>query len=83
MAKNRNALGAGIFMVISLAGAIAIVIGIAGSGQFTQHFATHMVSFKLQDNLGGLRKGDDVRLGGLKVGSVENIFFVARGSNAT
>jgi ABC-type transporter Mla subunit MlaD len=80
MAATRNALRAGIFMVVSLAGGIAIVIGIAGSSRFTEHFTKHLVGFTLGDNVGGLRPGDDVRLGGLKVGAVEAINFVGRGS---
>ena len=80
MAAKRNALRAGIFMVVSLAGANAIVVGIAGSARFTEHFTQHLVGFTLSDNLGGLRPGDDVRLGGLKVGSVESIKFVGHGS---
>jgi ABC-type transporter Mla subunit MlaD len=67
-------------MLVSLVGAIALVIGIAGYTQFTTPFADHLVGFTLQDNVGGLRKGDDVRLGGLKVGTVEEIRFVKAGS---
>jgi ABC-type transporter Mla subunit MlaD len=80
MAKNRDALRAGIFMVLSLAGTIAIVIGIAGSAQFTTRYALHLIGFSLADNVGGLRKGDDVRLGGLKQGSVQDIDYVRKDS---
>jgi ABC-type transporter Mla subunit MlaD len=74
MAKNRNALGAGIFMVLTVAAGIAIVIGIAGSGSLTQKYSTYEIGFSLQDNLGGLARGDDVRLGGWKVGAVRDIY---------
>lgn len=67
-------------MILSVAGAIAIVIGIAGSAQFTTHYQTHLISFTLEDNVSGLRKGDDVRLGGLKVGTVEEIRFDKKGA---
>ncbi|MGA2230744.1 MAG: MlaD family protein [Tepidisphaeraceae bacterium] len=80
MANSRNAVRAGFFMLVSLAGAIAIVIGIAGYTQFTTPYATHLVGFTLQDNVGGLRKGDDVRLGGLKVGIVNDIRYVKAGT---
>ena len=80
MAQNRNAVRAGIFMILSVMGAIAIILAIGGSADFTAHFQRHLISFSLRDNIGGLRRGDDVRLGGFKVGSVEDIEFVKKGS---
>jgi phospholipid/cholesterol/gamma-HCH transport system substrate-binding protein len=73
MAKQRNALRAGIFMIVSLALMIFIIISIAGSAKFTESFTTYPVAFALSDDIGGLRTGDDVRIGGLKVGSVRDI----------
>jgi phospholipid/cholesterol/gamma-HCH transport system substrate-binding protein len=75
MAKNRNAVRAGIFMLLSVAGGIAIVIAIIGGAQFLMPYHTCHVGFALTDNVGGLRKGDDVRLGGFKVGTVTDIRF--------
>jgi ABC-type transporter Mla subunit MlaD len=80
MAKNRNALGAGIFMVLTVAAIVAIVIGIAGMAKFTTTFTPRLILFKLSDNVGGLRKGDDIRLGGLKDGTVDKIEFKKKGS---
>ena len=37
---------------------------------------TRTVSFRLTDDVGGLRVGDDVRVGGAKVGSVKSVDFV-------
>ena len=48
MAKNRNATRAGIFMVLSVAAAIVIVISIEGVDKFTTSYATHRVGFKLE-----------------------------------
>jgi phospholipid/cholesterol/gamma-HCH transport system substrate-binding protein len=73
MAKQRNALRAGIFMLASLATVVFVIIAISGASKFTQRFATYGVEFSLQDDVGGLRAGDDVRIGGLKVGSVRDI----------
>jgi phospholipid/cholesterol/gamma-HCH transport system substrate-binding protein len=73
MEKQRNALRAGIFMVASLAMIVFVIIAISGAGSFTQRFTTYGVSFTLQDDVGGLRTGDDVRIGGMKVGSVRDI----------
>ena len=73
MPKQRNALRAGIFMVVSLGLIIFIIIAISGSARFTQSFKTYPVAFALADDIGGLRPGDDVRVGGLKVGSVTDI----------
>jgi phospholipid/cholesterol/gamma-HCH transport system substrate-binding protein len=73
MEKQRNALRAGLFMVISLALVVFVIIAISGAGRFTQSFTTYPVVFSIADDIGGLQAGDDVRLGGLKVGSVRDI----------
>src|ERR1700722_4991966 len=73
MAKQRNSLRAGIFMLVSLALILFVIIAISGAAKFTQSFKTYPVAFSLQDDIGGLRPGDDVRIGGLKVGSVRDI----------
>jgi phospholipid/cholesterol/gamma-HCH transport system substrate-binding protein len=73
MAKQRNALRAGIFMLVSLVLILFVIVAISGAAKFTQAFKTYPVAFSLQDDIGGLRPGDDVRIGGLKVGSVRDI----------
>jgi len=73
VAKQRNALRAGIFMIISLGLIIFVIIAISGSGRFTETFKTYHVAFAISDDIGGLRPGDDVRIGGLRVGSVSDI----------
>lgn len=67
-------------MLFSVGAAVAIIINIAGSSQFTHHFVERQVGFTLSDDIGGLRPGDEVRLGGLKIGTVSKISFLARGS---
>jgi ABC-type transporter Mla subunit MlaD len=61
------------FMVISLVLVVFVIIAISGAGRFTQSFTTYPVAFTISDDIGGLRPGDDVRLGGMKVGSVRDI----------
>jgi len=73
MAKQRNALRVGIFMIVSLGLIVFVVIAISGAARFTQAFTTYPVAFSLQDDVGGLRPGDDVRIGGVKVGDVRDI----------
>jgi phospholipid/cholesterol/gamma-HCH transport system substrate-binding protein len=80
--KQRNAFRAGVFMLISIALVVAVVIAISGTSRFTQHFNTFFVRFSLADDIGGLQVGDDVRIGGLKVGSISGI-FVSSDSSAT
>ena len=76
MPKERNAFRAGLFIVISLVLIIAIVISIQGLGRFIEPRQTRLATFKLTDDLGGLRVGDDVRAGGYKVGVVRDIQLV-------
>src|SRR5688500_106857 len=73
MAKERNALRAGIFIVVSVILIIGIVVAIKGFGRLLEPNQTRRVTFELTDDVGGLRIGDDVRVGGYKVGVVRDI----------
>jgi phospholipid/cholesterol/gamma-HCH transport system substrate-binding protein len=81
MAKQRNALRAGIFMIVSLGLIVSVIVAISGAARFTQSFHTYSVAFSLRDDLGGLRPGDDVRIGGVKVGDIRDI-RIDRGGSA-
>jgi len=76
MAQERNDLKAGVFIVASVALIIALIVGIKGLGRIIEPQQTRMARFKLTDNVGGLRVGDDVRVGGLKMGVVKDIDFI-------
>jgi phospholipid/cholesterol/gamma-HCH transport system substrate-binding protein len=73
MPKNRSAYRAGILMVVSVALVVAIVVGIKGLSWLSEHTKTYFVAFDLKTNIGGLRIGDEVRIGGFKVGEVKHI----------
>lgn len=73
MKNERNALKAGIFIMISLLLIVAVVVGIKGVGRFVEPLQFRTTTFKLSDDIGGLRIGDDVRIGGAKVGAVRGI----------
>src|SRR5437763_799465 len=73
MKKDRNALKSGLFMLLTVAAAIAVVIAIKGLETWSQPKELRAVSFSLQDDVGGLQIGDDVRVGGYKVGTVKEI----------
>src|SRR5437667_12229580 len=75
MATDRNAFLAGLFMLISIALIIMTIIGIKGAGRLTDPADVRTVRFALSDNVGGLRIGDDVRVGGLKVGVVKDVKY--------
>jgi ABC-type transporter Mla subunit MlaD len=70
MNKDRNALKAGTFIVAAVILSAAVVVAIKDFGHFAEKTAVRSVRFKLADDLGGLRVGDDVRVGGFKVGSI-------------
>ena len=76
MNKERNALKAGLFIVVATALIVFVIVSIKGSGQFAEGRVTRTVAFRLSDDIGGLRVGDDVRVGGAKVGSVQSVDFV-------
>lgn len=73
MKKERNATKAGFFIVFSTVLIIVIVLAIKGGGRLAEPQQSRVVQFKLSDDLGGLRVGDDVRVGGYKVGAVSAI----------
>jgi ABC-type transporter Mla subunit MlaD len=73
MAKEHNNVKAGAFILVSAGLIVAVIFSIQGVGEL---FATHQertASFRLTDDLGGLQVGDEVRLGGFKVGVVKGI----------
>src|SRR2546423_1764143 len=76
MKKDRNALKSGLFIVGTLAATIAIIIALKGAARFTESNDLRAVSFGLTDDVGGLQIGDDIRVGGYKVGVVKNITVV-------
>jgi ABC-type transporter Mla subunit MlaD len=76
MNKDRNAFLAGMFILISVALIVSVVVAITGTSQFLEPAQTLSVSFTLKSNIGGLSTGDDVRLGGAKVGQIKRIDFV-------
>lgn len=71
MKKDRNELKAGIFIVLAFLLALAVIVRIRDARLGAVQ--TRTVAFKLTDDLGGLRIGDEVRLGGYKIGMVEDI----------
>jgi ABC-type transporter Mla subunit MlaD len=76
MRTERNELAAGIFIIASAVAIGAIVVAIKGATRITEPSESRQVSFRLTDDLSGLRRGDDVRLGGFKVGLVQSIDVV-------
>lgn len=71
MAKDHNELKAGIFIILAFLAALAVIVRIRDARLGAVQ--TREVAFKLSDDLGGLRVGDDVRLGGFKIGTVEDV----------
>jgi ABC-type transporter Mla subunit MlaD len=73
MNNERNSLKAGIFIIIAILLAIGVVIGIKGVGRFLEPMQYANVAFKLSDDVGGIAPGDEVRIGGAKVGVVRSV----------
>ncbi len=73
--KDRNAFLAGLFIVLSGALIIAVIVGIKGFGSLALPHNNYSATFTLKDNVSGLRVGDDVRVGGVKLGTVREIEF--------
>jgi hypothetical protein len=63
MNRERNALRAGILIVTSTVLIIAVVLAIKGTARLFEPQQEIIVSFPLAADIGGLRVGDDLRLG--------------------
>jgi phospholipid/cholesterol/gamma-HCH transport system substrate-binding protein len=74
--RSSNPFKAGLFIVVSFAIAMTIFFGVTGSELFSGPRQTYAVVFDLTEDVGGLNKGSDVRIGGLKVGAVKSIDVV-------
>ncbi len=79
MNNDRNAFKAGLFIIVSMLAAGAIIVSIRGAGHVISPMVDRKVDFSLADNVGGLRVGDEVRLGGYKVGTVREIGILSDG----
>jgi ABC-type transporter Mla subunit MlaD len=77
MARQRNDLAAGLFILISLALLMGVIIGVKGVGQIVEPLQSVEARFPLDANVGGLRTGADVRLGGARAGSVRSVEIVS------
>ena len=73
MNRDRNALKAGTFIVVAFILGAGIIVAIKDFGRFAEPAQVRSVRFKLSDDLGGLRVGDELRVGGFKAGSVKTI----------
>ncbi len=82
MASDKNAVRAGIVIVVATCLIVGGILGIAGLSRWeTQRHYT--AKFLLSDDIGGLRAGDDVRIGGFKVGAVTSVELVIADPAAT
>src|SRR4051794_37012552 len=78
MQNERNAFKAGLFIIISIGLIFWVTVMIKGVNHLADNPITRTVQFNLTDNIGGLRIGDDLRVGGLKVGTVRSIDLLAQ-----
>ena len=71
--KERSQFKAGLFIIISVLLIFCVVVAIKGVKAVFTPVDERSVRFTLSDDVGGLRIGDDVRIGGFKVGVVRRI----------
>ena len=70
---DRSQFKAGLFIVVTFFLIAGIILGIKGFRSVFTPVVERKVRFALTDDIGGLRLGDDVRLGGFKIGVIHNI----------
>jgi len=73
MTTNRNALKAGLFIVVSIVLIGVVVVAIKGVETLFVPTEVRTARFALGDDLGGIGEGAEVRVGGVKVGQVRDV----------
>lgn len=77
MAQSKhNSLKAGLFIILSFVLIFAVIVFIKGVRAIFVPMQTRQARFALRDDLGGLRPGDNLRVGGYTVGSVKSIAII-------
>jgi ABC-type transporter Mla subunit MlaD len=71
--QERSQLKAGLFILFSIALIFGVIVAIKGVRVVFTPVDQRQIRFNLSDDVGGLRIGDDVRIGGFKVGVVRQI----------
>src|SRR3954466_7253797 len=71
--KDRSAFRSGLLMLASVFLIVCVIVGIKGLSWIRDPTVDYLVAFDLKTNIGGLRVGDEVRVGGFKVGEVKRI----------
>ena len=71
--KERSQFKAGLFIIVSILLIFGVVVAIKGVSVVFTPVDERKVRFTLSDDIGGLRIGDDIRIGGYKVGVVRRI----------
>jgi ABC-type transporter Mla subunit MlaD len=71
--QERSQFRAGLFILVSIVLIFGVVVAIKGVSAVFTPLNERKVRFNLSDDIGGLRIGDEVRIGGYKVGVVRQI----------
>lgn len=73
MNPSKYAFQAGLFILLSIAGAIVLVARVAESRSAPSDAKSYVAVFPAGQDVGGLSEGDEVRLLGVKVGRVDKV----------
>src|SRR3954467_9528771 len=73
--KDRSAFRSGQLMLGGGFLIVCVIVGIKGLSWIRDPTVDYLVAFDLKTNIGGLRIGDEVRVGGFKVGEGKHIML--------
>jgi ABC-type transporter Mla subunit MlaD len=81
--RERSQFKAGLFIILSVVLIFGVTLALKGIHTVFTPVEQRKVRFTLQDDIGGLRIGDEVRIGGFKVGVVQKIELEGLGAGQT
>ncbi|MFP4143545.1 MAG: MlaD family protein [Phycisphaeraceae bacterium] len=70
---TRHSFAAGLIILLSLAAIIIVTVLLGGISRWFEEQQSHTAIFPISEGVSGLSSGDDVRIGGLRVSTVDSI----------
>lgn len=75
--RSRNNFQLGLFVLVTIVLGFAIIFSLADVSRFTTSERTYIALFDVEDGVGALKRGSSVRVGGIRMGHVDRVRYIA------